>query len=75
MSSIYGRDRDFSLLHVIQTSYVAHPASYPVGTRGSSLGGSGQDTDLTTHLHLVAKVNKYTQIYLQSPICPWYYGA
>jgi hypothetical protein len=38
MSSIHGGDRDFSLLHIIQTGYVAHPASYPVGPRGSSLG-------------------------------------
>jgi hypothetical protein len=28
------RGQEFSLLHVIQTCYVAHPAFYPVGTGG-----------------------------------------
>jgi hypothetical protein len=32
---IPGRDRDFSLLHSIQISSWAHPASYPMGTGGS----------------------------------------
>jgi hypothetical protein len=31
--------KEFSLLRVIQTSSEAHPASYPMGTGGSSLGG------------------------------------
>jgi hypothetical protein len=30
---------NFSPLHCIQTSSGAHPASYPMGTRGSFLGG------------------------------------
>jgi hypothetical protein len=34
--SRYGKD--FSPLHVIQTSSEAHPASYPMGTGGSFLG-------------------------------------
>jgi hypothetical protein len=34
----------------------AHPASYPMGTRGSFPGGkSGQGVKLTTHLHLVSR--------------------
>jgi len=31
---------NFSLLHRLQTGSGAHPASYPVGTRGSFLGGN-----------------------------------
>jgi hypothetical protein len=30
---------NFSLHHCIQNGSVAHPASYPVGTRGSFPGG------------------------------------
>jgi hypothetical protein len=30
---------EFSLLHIIQTGSGAHPASYPMGTGGSFLGG------------------------------------
>jgi hypothetical protein len=30
---------NFSLHHSVQTDFEAHPASYPVGTRGSILGG------------------------------------
>jgi hypothetical protein len=38
--SIPGRANDgiFSLCHHVQTSSGAHPASYPVGTRGSHPG-------------------------------------
>jgi hypothetical protein len=37
-SSILNRDRDFSLLHSVQTDSRAHLAAYPVGT-GSSFRG------------------------------------
>jgi hypothetical protein len=30
---------NFSLHHRVQNDYGAHPASYPIGTRGSFLGG------------------------------------
>jgi hypothetical protein len=33
------RFQEFSLLHVVQTGSVAHSASYPMGTGGSSPGG------------------------------------
>jgi hypothetical protein len=33
----------FSLLHVVQTGSGAHPASYPMGTRGSFLGGKAAE--------------------------------
>jgi hypothetical protein len=50
--------RDFSLLHSIQTSSMAYPASNPMGTGG---------TKLTTHLHLVPKLRNM-ELYLHSPI-------
>jgi hypothetical protein len=31
--------QEFSLLHVVQTGSAAHPALYPMGTRGSFPGG------------------------------------
>jgi hypothetical protein len=31
--------QEFSRLHVVQTGFGAHPASYPMGTGGSFLGG------------------------------------
>jgi hypothetical protein len=34
-----GDDVIFSLLHRVQNGYGAHPASYPMGTRGSYTGG------------------------------------
>jgi hypothetical protein len=36
-----------SLLHSVQTDYGAHPASYPIGTGGSFLGGkeAGHEAD------------------------------
>jgi hypothetical protein len=47
---------NFSLHHHIQNGSGAHPASYPMGTRGSFPGGkSGRYVKLTTHLHLVPK--------------------
>jgi hypothetical protein len=34
--------RDFALYHRVQTYSGAHPALYPVGTRGSFPGGGGE---------------------------------
>jgi hypothetical protein len=36
---ILGRVKNFSLHHRIQTGSGAHPASYPMGTKGSFPGG------------------------------------
>jgi hypothetical protein len=35
---------DFSLLHVVQTGSGAHPASYPMGSRGSFPVGKAAGT-------------------------------
>jgi len=41
------RAGDFSLHHRVQTGSEAHPASYPMGTRGSFLGDkvAGHEAD------------------------------
>jgi hypothetical protein len=46
-----GNDGTFLLRHLVQTGSGAHPASCPVGTRGSFSGGKA-----TTHLHLVPRI-------------------
>jgi hypothetical protein len=47
---------NFPLHHRIQTGSGAHPASYPMGTRGSFLGGKAAGAcTLTTHLHIVPR--------------------
>ena len=42
--------RYFPLLRNVQTSSVAHPASYSIGTGLLSRGESGRGVKLTTHL-------------------------
>jgi hypothetical protein len=47
---------NFSLHHRVQTGSEAHPASYPVGTRGYFPGGKAAGgVKLTTYLHLVPR--------------------
>jgi hypothetical protein len=45
---------NFSLHHRVQNGCGAHPASYPVGTRATSLG-----VKLTTHLRLMPSENAW----------------
>jgi hypothetical protein len=48
--------RDFSFLHNVQTDSEALPASYPMGTEDSFLGGTAAGVGkLTTHLHVVSR--------------------
>jgi hypothetical protein len=50
------RAGNLSLHHRVQNGSGAHPASYPMGTRGSFPGGKrGRGVKLTTHLHLVSR--------------------
>jgi hypothetical protein len=47
---------NFSLHHRVQTGSGAHPASYPVGTRGFSPGSKAAGgVKLITHLHLMPR--------------------
>jgi hypothetical protein len=64
---LQARVRDFFLLHSIQIDSGAHPASYPIGVRGSFPRGRGQSVKLTIHVHLVLR-SKMMELYLSSPI-------
>jgi hypothetical protein len=47
---------NFSLHHRVQNGTGTHPASYPMGTRGSFPGGKAAGgVKLTTHLHIVSR--------------------
>jgi hypothetical protein len=52
------RAGNFSLHHRVQNGFGAHPASYPMGTRGSFPGGKAAGTWSSTHLHLVPRSKK-----------------
>jgi hypothetical protein len=58
---------NFSLHHHIQNSSGAHPTSYPMGTRGSSLGvkWSGREADCSPPSS--AKVKEWVELYLHFP--------
>jgi hypothetical protein len=58
---------NFSLHHHVQNSSGVHPASYPMGTRGSFPGGKvARSMKLTTHLHLVLR-SKIDWSYTSTP--------
>jgi hypothetical protein len=42
--TVASRSQELSLLHVVQTGYEAHPASYPLGSRDLSLGHEADHT-------------------------------
>jgi hypothetical protein len=58
------RAENFYLHHRVQNGSGAHPASYPMGTRGSFLGRES-DHSLTSS----AEVKERVEIYLHSPVC------
>jgi hypothetical protein len=55
----------FSLHHRVQNFSAAHPASYPVGTRGSFPRGTADHSPPSS-----AKVKKCMELYLHSPNTP-----
>jgi hypothetical protein len=55
--------QEFSLLHSVQTTSGAHPASYTISTRVLFAG-----LKLATHLHLVTS-SRMVELYLHSPTC------
>jgi hypothetical protein len=62
-----GKRNFFSLVHSIQTSSVAHPASYPMGLEFFPWGKSGLVVKLTTYLHLVPK-SRIVELHLHNGI-------
>jgi hypothetical protein len=63
--------KEFSSSLSVQTSYEAHPASYPMGTRGPFPGlNCGRDMTLTTQSFLLPRPRVSRNYYTSSP--PWY---
>jgi hypothetical protein len=54
---------NFSLHHHIQNGSGTHPASYPMGTRGSFPGGKADHSPPS-----IAKLKECIELYLHSPI-------
>jgi hypothetical protein len=59
----------FSLRHLFQTGSGAHPASYPVGTRGCCPGVKRPGRKADHSPPSSAEVKEWVELYLRSPIC------
>jgi hypothetical protein len=59
------RVNDFSLLHIVEISSGAHPASYSMGTELFSRKKISRALKLTAHLHLVPR-SRMVELYLHS---------
>jgi hypothetical protein len=66
---------NFSLHHRIQNGTGAHPASYPRGTRGSSLRVKRSGREADQSLTSTAEVKECVDLYLHSPNTPSWRGA
>jgi hypothetical protein len=59
---------NFSLHHRVQNGSGAHPASYPMGTRGSFTGGKAAGVEADHSSPSSAEVKECVELYLHSPI-------
>jgi hypothetical protein len=59
---------DFSLHHCVKNGSGAHPASYPLGTRGSFPGVERPEREADHTLPSSAEVKECVEPYLHSPI-------
>jgi hypothetical protein len=59
---------NFSLHHRVQNESGTHPASYPMGTRGSFPGVKQPGREANHSPPPSAKVKEYVELYLHSPI-------
>jgi hypothetical protein len=66
---------NFSLHHRVQTGSGAHPASYPVGTRGSSLGVKRLGCEADHSPPSSVEVKEWVELYVRSPNTPSWRGA
>jgi hypothetical protein len=66
---------NFSLHHCIQNGSGAHPASYPMGTRGSFHGVKRPVREADHSPPSSAKVKEWVELYLHSPSTPSWHGA
>jgi hypothetical protein len=65
-----GQWRDFPLHHQVQSGSGAHPASCPMGTGGSFLGGKATGgVKLTVHFHLVPRLRTRGAVISTPPVC------
>jgi hypothetical protein len=64
----------FSLHHPVQNGSGAHPASYPMGTRGSFSGVKRPELE-ADHSPPSAEVKEWVELYFQSPNTPSWRGA
>jgi hypothetical protein len=66
---------NFSLHHRVQTGSGAHPASYPMGTWGSFLGGKATGAWSWPLTPSSSDVKECVELYLHSPYTPSWRGA
>jgi hypothetical protein len=66
---------NFSLHHRVQNGSRAHPASYPMGTRGSFPGVQRPGREADHSPPSSAEVKEYEELYLHSPNTPSWRGA
>jgi hypothetical protein len=66
---------NFSLHHRVQNGSGAHPASYPIGTRGSFLVVKRPGRDADHSLPSTAEVKECVELYLHSTNTPSWRGA
>jgi hypothetical protein len=67
--------RNFPLHHRVQNGSGAHPASYPIGTRGSFLGVKRPGREADHSPPSSAEVKECLELYLHSPNTPSWHGA
>jgi hypothetical protein len=66
---------NFSLHHRVQNGSGAHPASHPMGTRGSFAGVKQPGREADHSPPSSAEVKKRLELYLHSPNTPSWRGA
>jgi hypothetical protein len=73
--AIAGGAGNFSLHHRVQNGSGAHPASYPMCTRGSFLGVKRPGREADHSPPSSAEVKECVELYLHSPNTPSWRGA
>jgi hypothetical protein len=66
---------NFSLHHRVQNGSEAHPASYPMGTRGFFPGGKAAGREADHSPPSSTEVKECDELYLHSPNMPSWRGA
>jgi hypothetical protein len=69
------RAGNLSLHHSVQNGSGAHPASYPMGTRGSFPGAKQPEREADHSPPTSSEVKEWVELYLHSPNTPPWRGA